>query len=218
MLLQVAGFVLCAPFEGPTLGRMLFYLTGVAHIRDYLAHMCFISAILAVLYAVTMRLLPDEQVELFMRRIEIPNIVAAATMLMCLVKSRALKQLPRQDDFFDGPSGDAWLRMYWSTYWAIVTYGLIYLIVLLLVLRTDPRSRRTAQLLIVAASIGIGAAIDGVADTLIGVYTDWIWGGLAVASALAAATAASSWRRRTAKRPRSDGDVQSQPPQPDPAL
>lgn len=195
--LQAAGFVLCMPAQGRWIGRALFGLTGITHIRDYIGGVCYLAATCAVVYGVAYRLTSAEQLERSMRFAEIPATVAALVMLVCLMSSRSLR-VRGVDDFFQVPC-DGWLTLYWLTYLGTCVYLLNYLVRLLLVVRQDPRSRVSADAYICAVAAGNAAIVAQMFHVLLprlGVSSLWVWMPLCVASALAALGIGWSWRRR----------------------
>lgn len=196
--LQAVGFILTAPFQLHYLAKWLFALTGHAHLRDFAAHLCFMSSACAIVYAAAYRLATREEVEHFMRRIEIPTAIAAALMLLTILYAPALDGKFPTGDFYNVPT-DGWLKLYWLTYGLILIYLLGHLIYLLGILRQDPRSRRSANLYITATLIGFIALGALLAHTLLGVPVPvcWMWGPLFTASGIAICVGAWSWRRNS---------------------
>ena len=193
--LQAAGFLLTIPTQSRMVSRFLFSIIGTAHVRDWIGHVCFMSAASCVVYAAAFRLVDDAHLGRVLKRLEYPSAVAAAVMLMCLLHARVLKT-PGVGDFFAVPC-DGWLTGYWLTYSGICIYILGYMVRLLWVLRRDPRNRISANVFITAVHVGyiaIGAIIWHALGVVVSVA--WLWIPLATASALAATASAWSWRGR----------------------
>lgn len=190
---QLVGFALCAPQQANYLGHLCHSLTGRWHARDYVGHLCFIAAAAAMTYAVIIKLIPPEEKESKLRRIELPSAIAAAIMLLALFSSHRLTgTTPPQRDFFNVPL-DTPLRIYWAIYWAILIYLIVYLIRVLLVLRReDPRSRFAANIYLTASGIGFVLVTAITADLQLGIHIarPALWIGLGTTTGLAAIAAA----------------------------
>jgi hypothetical protein len=201
-LLQGLGFALTAPAMSHYLEHALFRISGVAHLRDFFGHVLFICAICCVIYACACRLVPDHELESVLYKIELPGAIAGGTMLAAITLSHNLSR-ETPPDFLDVPC-DFWLRLYWLTYGAIVIYLLCFVVRLLWVLRSDPRSRLISDLFIIAGGLGVISFAVVLTRTIINpglVARFWIWTPSSVAGGLAAFAAAWSWRERM--RPRS---------------
>lgn len=198
ILFQGIGFALCIPANGRYLGRWIFALTGIAHLRDYAGHLCFMAAAAAMVYVAASRLLPDGHMEQFMRRIEIPAAAAALGMLGCIVLSPTLRHPSESADFLQ-IHRDNWLVAYWLIYMAVCAYLLRCLVDLLFVLRQDDRNRVTASLYIAACRVGFIALILMVVDVVSSesqIHSVWIWTPMCAASALTVTASTWTWWRR----------------------
>jgi hypothetical protein len=196
-LFQGLGFALSAPVMSGYLEHPLFRISGVAHLRDFFGHVLFICAICCVIYACACRLVPDHELESVLYKIEFPGAIAGGIMLAAISLSHNLSREPPAD-FLDVPC-DFWLRVYWLTYGAIVIYLLCFAVRLLWVLRSDPRSRFTADLFIIAGGLGVVSFAALLTRIIINpglVARFWIWTPSCVAGGLAAFAAAWSWRER----------------------
>jgi hypothetical protein len=218
MVLLAAALMLCAPVPGHYVWRILYPVTGIAHLRDYLGHLCFIAVVLCVIYSAACRLAPDDRVESLMRRADVPAAVAAQIMLIAVTMSGNLRQQRLNcPDFYDVPY-DGWLRLYWATYGAVLAYLLVYLVRLLWVLRRDPRSQRGADLLLTAAAAGIPGAVTLVANALAAPSPHhlslWAWFLACAPASLAAYACGASWRSRLRTFRDKDGDGWGRTPQP----
>jgi hypothetical protein len=196
VLFQGLGFALCAPAMSHYLEPALFRITGIAHLRDLFGHVLLICAICCVIYACACRLVPDDELEDVLHKIELPASVAGGTMLAAITLSHNLSR-ETAPDFLDVPC-DFWLHIYWLTYAAIVIYLLCFLVRLLSVLRRDPRSRLTANLFIIATGIGLVAVAALLTRTIDPgrVACVWIWTLFCASGGLAAFAAGWSWRER----------------------
>ena len=185
--------MLCAPITHPYISRPLFPITHTAHLVDFLGHLCWIAALSAVIYATAYRLVPADRIAPVMRRyVDRPCAVAASIMLVCITLSHSTRTRTHAD-FFDVPV-DGWLRAYWLTYGVLVVYLLIYVARLLLVLRTDPRSRVSADLLLGGSVLGIVSVTTIVTlvtlpESAIGplhAFHVWMWVAMSIPSSFAA--------------------------------
>ena len=204
VLLQGVGFALCIPANGRYVGRLLFEVTGIGHLRDYIGHSCFIAASITMVHVAASRLMPDDQVGRFMRRVEVPAAVAAPLMLLCLLSTPQLRIPGAYPPDFFIVRHDAWLDAYWLIFVALSTFVLVTLINLLFVLRHDERNRVVATLYINACRAGFisvflifinvvapGARIDSI----------WVWLPLCLSGALSVAASTVSWMRRLPMKP-----------------
>jgi hypothetical protein len=183
--LHGAGYLLCIPLLGCWLGGLLFHLTGMTHIRDYLGHLCFIAASTTIITVVAARLMPDNEIERFMRRVEIPNAFAAGGMLLCLLGSDTLRHLPISADFFE-VHPDGWLRAYWLIFAAANVQMVRVFLELLWALREDPRNYTTATLLIASARVWCIAFVVIVINATSGTVSSlWVWIPICISSGLA---------------------------------
>ena len=81
MALLAAALMLCAPLPGHYVWRLLYPITGIAHLRDYLGHLRFIAVVLCVIYSAACRLAPDDQVESLVCRADVPCRNLGTTIL-----------------------------------------------------------------------------------------------------------------------------------------
>jgi hypothetical protein len=104
-------------------------------------------------------------------------------------------------DFFDVPT-DFWLNIYWLLLCGTLIYLLGYGCRALLVLRKDPRSRRIANVYLVASAAGIAACLVRIVTAYVpplqameGGTLVWIFA--CMCGAGFALTSAESWRMKT---------------------
>jgi len=198
--LQGAAVLLMSPLASETLGKLLHSLTGKWNLEDYIGHDCYIVAASAIVYNALGRLQEDHALQRsFKQYVERPATLCIPLLLATFsVGNGAAIYRP---DFFEVPT-DFWL----SAYWLLLCGTLIYLLGFgsraLLVLRKDPRSRRIANIYLVASASGIVActvrivtayvpslqAIEG--GTLVWFFACMCGAGFAL-------TSAHSWRIKT---------------------
>jgi len=197
IFLEGVSFLLCMPSQSFLLGRALHTLTGVAHLRDYLGHLCCLAAIACVICAVAYRLLPQTDIERFLVWIEVPGALAAFSMLICLTFSSSTRIEYPPADFLDVPC-DFWLKGYWLAYGGTVIYLTGMLIWMLVILRQDKRSRLSSDLFIAAATVGLASIVTIITRALMPSWhipAESVWGLVSAAVAISSLAAGLSWRR-----------------------
>jgi uncharacterized membrane protein len=140
-----ATLFLCSPVQYNYLDSYFFDLTGIDHVASFLGQLSGLAALSTCIYAAVSRLVPHDEVETVMRRAEYPVAFAILIMLIALANTRALRQRAHPDMLQVPP--DPWLAVYWVVLIVIAIYLAGFLLRMLLVLRTDPRSRTVATLL-----------------------------------------------------------------------
>ena len=160
----------------------LFALTGIDHVAGFLGQLCSLAALCTCIYAAISRLVPDEKIEPMMRKAEYPVALAILLMLIAFANTGELSRRG-QPDMMRVPR-DAWLTLSWVVYLCTAIYLSGFLTRLLLVLRTDPRSRSVATLLALGSALTIGtlAAAGWAMITPIPSAMIWAIGGAAVIS------------------------------------
>lgn len=198
--LQMAAVVLMSPFASETLGVLLYNLTGKWNLEDYIGHDCYIVAASAVVYNALGRLQDDEALQkTFKQYVERPATLCIPLLLATFSFGNGAAVY--RADFFDTPT-DGWLTAYWVLLCGTLIYLLGYGFRALLVLRRDPRSRRIANVYLVACTSGIvacavriaTAVVPGLQEieggTLVWLFACCCGAGFALASA-------HSWRVKT---------------------
>jgi hypothetical protein len=198
--LQGLAVLLMSPMASETLGHWLHALTGMWNLEDYIGHDMYIVAASAVVYNALGRLQDDHVMQkTFKQYVEIPATLCIPLLLATFSLGNGARIY--RPDFFEVPT-DFWLNMYWLLLCGTLIYLLGYGARALLVLRKDPRSRRIANVYLVASISGIAAclvrivtafvpqwqAIEG--GTLVWVFACGCGAGFALASA-------HSWRIKT---------------------
>lgn len=197
ILLQGIGFFLCFPPTGRLVGQPFYFLTGITHFRDYIGHCCFFSAIGCIIYAAVCRLLPDDEVRRWMRRVEISGAIAAPIMLLALVSSPRTKHPHVPYDFFSLPC-DGWLDLYWLVLSVHCAYLTVLAIWALSILRGDPRSRCVADAYIAAGYTNLATVLCLMTAT-IGHHpglVPCVWALLGMAGTLCTVGSYESWCQR----------------------
>lgn len=150
--LQGGAVVLMSPWASDTVGVALHALTGKYNLEDYLGHDLYIVAASAVVYNTLGRLQDDHDLQRsFKQYVELPATLCIPLLLVTFTLGNGAKIY--KPDFFTVPT-DFWLNMYWLLLCATLIYLLGYGARALLVLRQDPRSRKVANIYLVASASG----------------------------------------------------------------
>jgi hypothetical protein len=198
--LQGIAVVLMSPLASETLGRWLHAVTGMWNLQNYIGHDAYIVAASAVVYNALGRLADDHVMQrTFKAYVERPATLCIPLLLATFSMSNGAKIY--RADFFEVPC-DFWLSLYWTLLCGMLIYLLGYGARALLILRQDPRSRKIANIYLVASASGILActvrlitayipslqAIEG--GTLVWIFACGCGAGFAL-------TSAQSWRIKT---------------------
>jgi hypothetical protein len=197
--LQGCAVALMSPFASETLGVALHDLTGEWNLQNYIGHDCYIVAASAIVYNALGRLADDSAMQTkFKQFVERPATLCIPLLLATFSLSRGSRTYAR--DFFALPT-DFWLSIYWLLLCTTLAYLLVYGSRALLVLRKDPRSRRIANLYLVACASGITACMVRITTALIpptqgqtGTFLTWLFACLC--GAVFALTSAQAWRQK----------------------
>ena len=151
--LQGVAVALMSPLASEYLGPVLHDLTGKWNFEDYLGHDCYIVAASAIVYNALGRLQNDDAMQRSFRQyVERPATLCIPVLLAAFwLGNGAAVYRP---DFFQVPT-DFWLSVYWVVLCSILIYLLGYGMRALFVLRTDPRSRRIANIYLAASTSGM---------------------------------------------------------------
>ena len=198
--LQGAAVLLMSPIASETVGHWLHAATGMWNLEDYVGHDMYIVAASAVVYNALGRLQDDHAMQAtFKQWVERPATICIPLLLATFSLGNGSRIY--RPDFFEVPT-DFWLNVYWLLLCGMLIYLLSYGCRALMILRRDPRSRRIANVYLVASVSGIAACavrivtafvpslqnIEG--GTLVWVFACMCGAGFALASA-------HSWRIRT---------------------
>jgi hypothetical protein len=155
--LQGLAVLLMSPIASATLGHWLHALTGKWNLEDYIGHDCYIVAASAIVYNALGRLQDDHHMQRsFKQWVERPATLCIPLLLATFTLGNGARIY--KPDFFEVPT-DFWLNTYWLLLCGTLIYLLGYGSRALLVLRKDPRSRRIANVYLVASASGILACV-----------------------------------------------------------
>ena len=197
--LQGCAVALISPLASETVGVALHNITGEWNLQNYVGHDCYIVAASAIVYNAVGRLAEDDTIQRsFKQWVERPATLCIPLLLATFTLSRGSKTYAR--DFFALPT-DFWLSVYWILLTATLAYLLLFGSRALLVLRKDPRSRRFANLYLVASASGIAACVVRMLTALIpplqgSVGAALVWFFCCTCGASFALISAQSWRQK----------------------
>ena len=198
--LQGAAIFLMSPFASETIGKALHSLTGVWNLEDYIGHDCYVVAASAIVYNALGRLQDDNATQAaFKQYVERPATLCIPLLLatFSLGNGAAIYR----PDFFTVPT-DFWLSAYWLLLCGTLIYLLGYGSRALFVLRQDPRSRRIANIYLLASASGITACTIRIITAYVPPLQDLeggtlVWFFACFCGAGFALTSAHSWRIKT---------------------
>jgi hypothetical protein len=198
--LQGLAVLLMSPWASETIGHLLHALTGKWNLEDYIGHDAYIVAASAIVYNALGRLQDDHAMQTtFKQYVERPATLCIPLLLATFTFGHGAEIY--KPDFFEVPT-DFWLSAYWLLLGGTLIYLLGYGSRALLVLRKDPRSRRIANVYLVASMSGIVACTVRIITvffpslqpiengTLVWIFACGCGAGFAIASA-------HSWRIKT---------------------
>jgi hypothetical protein len=197
--LQGCAVALMSPFASETLGIALHDITGEWNLQNYIGHDCYVVAASAIVYNAVGRLGSDDAMQaLFKQYVERPATLCIPLLLATFTLSRGSKTY--SSDFFELRT-DFWLSVYWLLLCGTLVYLLVYGSRALLVLRRDPKSRRVANLYLIASASGIAACIVRIITALIPpiqtpLSAGLVWLFACLCGAGFALTSALAWREK----------------------
>ncbi|MGY4651576.1 hypothetical protein [Mycobacterium sp. URHB0021] len=198
--LQGAAVMLMSPLASETVGHGLHALTGMWNLEDYIGHDLYIVAASAVVYNALGRLQDDHAMQrTFKMYVERPATLCIPLLLAAFSLGNGARIY--RPDFFEVPT-DFWLAAYWLLLCGTLIYLLGYGCRALLVLRKDPRSRRIANIYLVASASGIIACIVRITTAYVPTLQTveggtLVWFFACMCGAGFALTSAQSWRIKT---------------------
>ncbi len=198
--LQGLAILLMSPLASETVGRGLHALTGMWNLEDYIGHDCYVVAASAIVYNALGRLQDDSAMQrAFKQYVERPATLCIPLMLatFSLGNGAAIYR----PDFFAVPT-DFWLSTYWLLLCGMLIYLLGYGSRALLVLRRDPRSRRIANVYLVASAAGMVACAIRIVTAYVAPLQaaeggTMVWFFACTCGAGFAVASAQSWRIKT---------------------
>lgn len=198
--LQGATVLLMSPLASETLGHWLHALTGKWNLEDYIGHDLYVVAASAIVYNALGRLQDDHAMQrTFRQYVERPATLCIPLLLAAFTLGNG--SAVYRADFFEVPT-DFWLTAYWLLLCGTLIYLLGYGARALLILRKDPRSRRIANIYLIASFSGILACIVRIVTALVPSLQalengTLVWVFACLCGAGFALTSAHSWRMRT---------------------
>jgi hypothetical protein len=198
--LQGAAVMLMSPLASETVGHGLHALTGMWNLEDYIGHDLYIVAASAVVYNALGRLQDDHAMQrTFKMYVERPATLCIPLLLAAFSLGNGARIY--RPDFFEVPT-DFWLAAYWLLLCGTLIYLLGYGCRALLVLRRDPRSRRIANIYLVASASGIIACLVRITTAYVPALQTveggtLVWFFACMCGAGFALTSAQSWRIKT---------------------
>jgi hypothetical protein len=197
LALEACALLLMSPWAGVEFGQVLHRGLRVWNVQQLVGHLCLIAAVTANIYHLLLRLADAIQVRLIMRRqLLLPIWLGLAIMLPAYLHS----DQEYQPDVFAAPSVDGWMMLYQLAGCVLMIYLSGYAGRLMLVLRHDPRAKRTIDLYLTSMAFVTAAC-------LIVVGSSWVDGddaspGIWLCICLAVGTfaygSARSWQAKSA--------------------
>jgi hypothetical protein len=198
--LQAAAVLLMSPLASETVGQWLHSVTGIWNLEDYIGHDLYVVAASAIVYNALGRLQDDNAMQAaFKQYVERPATLCIPLLLATFSLGNGAKVY--RSDFFTVPT-DFWLSAYWLLLCGTLIYLLGYGSRALLVLRQDPRSRRIANIYLMASASGITACVIRIITAYVPVLQEiengkLVWFFACACGAGFALTSAHSWRVKT---------------------
>jgi hypothetical protein len=204
---EVAG-TLCIAFQGcaallisPTaseiLGPPLHAISGMRNVEDYLGHVSYLLAAVALVQTVLSRVIDDDRLQAIGTQwVERPATVCIPLMFAAWASGNGSKVY--RSNFYEVP-GDAWSKIYWFLFCAMLIYLLAWTLCGLLVLRRVPRHRPTATVYLALVVAGIAACTARIVIQ----WCSWSergavgWLSTFAGGIIFAVAAARSWRNKT---------------------
>lgn len=199
LALQGLAVVLMSPISSATIGRYLHRATGMWSLEDYLGHDCYVVAASAIVYNALAR--TDDEVELrrsFKLMVELPATFCIPLMMAFYGMSRASRVYAF--DFFE-VRADWWLDAYWTVLCGTLIWLLGYAFYSLWLIREDERSRKIANVYLIATSSGIAACVIRLLTTYIPQLEDLdgslpIWVTACTCGIVFALSSAWAWKQK----------------------
>lgn len=196
LALQLAALFLMSPASSATTGRALHAVFTQWNLDAYVGHCLYIGAagLIGVNVASRLNLTDDQLRQYFNKYFALPMTIIVPISLALIVKS------PRVDsdwtDFFDCPL-DNYLIAYWLLMCGFIAYVLASICWPLLILRRDPRNRRTATIYLIACSLGVVVCILRIVTIRTAIdFSQWFWIGDSIIAAAFAYASSRSWRQK----------------------
>jgi hypothetical protein len=192
-----------SPLADQPVGHPLHTITGMWFVEDYLGHCLYLVAAAAMVRTVLVRIARGDDLELIWSQwITRPATVVVPLMFGALALSGTANI--ERSSLYEVPPDD-WLRIYWLLFCGSLIYLMVWAMRALLILRTDPRHRRSADLylVLIAAAIAFCAARIGAQwfDPLNACFRNARLGWISTAGGGVAFALASGWSWKQKTRP-----------------
>lgn len=160
--LMLAGFYLVSPASTGAVGTALHRVTGIWHLDTSIGTMFYIAALAIVVdFVLAHFFTPEQRTDWLSAWVLPPAAVGATILAIAIVRTGATTAAPQILDI----EPDAWLLTHRIV--AAIVLGWLWLTIVrcLMVMRTDPNSRRMANACIAVAATGaVAAAATGVGN------------------------------------------------------
>lgn len=196
--LQGAKILLVAPPVADAISGPLHRLTGAWNVEDLLAHFCYLSGMLAVVYMVLtrLRLTPTQRRRRMLAFIEMPATIMFPALAALFVWGGA-GDADVPDVVLLNPIPPAMFG-YWSLLVLWVAYMLGVIIWALTLLRRDPRQQRVADCYLGAAMVSAVGCLVAIIAFINNDAVIVLWVLVRIELAAYAAAAAYAWQRKVA--------------------
>jgi hypothetical protein len=194
---QGCAALLISPTASAILGPPLHAISGMWNLEDFLGHVSYVVAAVALAQTVLSRITDDDRLqEIGTQWIERPATVCIPLMLAAWALGNGSKIY--RSNFYEVP-GDAWLKIYWLLFSIMLIYLLAWTLRGVLFLRRIPRHRPTATVYLVLV-------VAGIAVCTARIVTEWCswpehgvvgWLSTFAGGIIFAVAAARSWRTKT---------------------
>lgn len=194
-----ALYAVAAVLDSPWLAvsAASFPLTGKYYLIPALGHMSYLAGAAIGLKSGLLRILPDGDVEPFMRtRVLLVAGAAVAVMAVCVIASPATSTMSA--DYLYLVSPDPWLTVYFATFFLTLTAVMVAVFLCCLLLRRHPGTTLVYPLM-AAAVIGAVSCLAFLGLILSGgggLVTTVAWPAAYAATVVASLACGLSWRNR----------------------
>lgn len=195
LICQLFGLTLMSPYSSPTIDRILHAVFNQWNLGDYIGHCLYIGAagLIGVNIGSRLNITEDELRAYFLKYFARPMTLIVPVLLALFFQSPAAGRY--WPDFYDCPL-DGWLMAYWAILCGFIAFILATIVWPLIVLRRDPRNRRTATLYIVGTTAGIIACLTRVFTVGIDYdFANWFWILVSIVAVAFAYASGRSWRQ-----------------------
>lgn len=214
--LEGVALLLWSPWGSVALGPLLYRGTGLWNVQNLLGHLCVVIAITANIYHVLVRLTDPERVQALMRRHLAVPVWSGMVLMVTLFVIADEGYLP---DGFTATDTCTWFTAYWAVTGGLWLFLSLYAGRTLLLMKSDPRARKTYYLYMVSSVFAVAACVSQIGSVWAGINAAVaVWACACLSITVFAVGSARSWQAKaawfTAGDRRDDrADKQSHPPQ-----